>query len=376
MPSKPSSAAAVSSEAARVWMTTGLPSSAASSSCALEELALAVARRVVAVVVEPGLPDRDGALGCGEQLAQLVDGGRVGSPAWCGWIPSAAKTPVVSLGDGERLAAGVEPGADRDDPLDPGLARARHEHVCRLRARVEVRVRVDHAAAVGWSTRGKSGAAGAMPSVGGVSPYATRPSASSTGCPSAPRISGAVSGRYGDERDRDRAHPVREVVEHRGRARRPAPRPSRAATAPSPRRGGSASGRPPRCPRARRSGRRRRSASTSFAAQRVERVGELLVRPRRRDPSVAVAGDHRRRPRDQVAEVVRELALVALVQAVERRVAVLAERDRRAAPRSAPRRRRRRRRGRAGRSRYRATSRSSGRRAAASRARTAASATS
>jgi hypothetical protein len=33
-----------------------------------------------------------------------------------------------------------------------------------------VRVRVGHAAAVGWSTRGKSGAAASIPSVAGVSP--------------------------------------------------------------------------------------------------------------------------------------------------------------------------------------------------------------
>jgi hypothetical protein len=33
-----------------------------------------------------------------------------------------------------------------------------------------VRVGVDHAAAVGWSTRGKSGAAASIPSVAGVRP--------------------------------------------------------------------------------------------------------------------------------------------------------------------------------------------------------------
>ena len=62
MPSKPASAASVSSSAARVWITTGLPSSAASASCAVEQPPLRVARRVVAEVVEPGLADRDGAL--------------------------------------------------------------------------------------------------------------------------------------------------------------------------------------------------------------------------------------------------------------------------------------------------------------------------
>jgi hypothetical protein len=33
-----------------------------------------------------------------------------------------------------------------------------------------MRVRVGHAAAVGWSTRGKSGAAASMPSLAGVRP--------------------------------------------------------------------------------------------------------------------------------------------------------------------------------------------------------------
>ena len=43
--------------------------------------------------------------------------------------------------------------------------------------------------------------------------------------------------------------------------------------------------------------------------------------------AVPVARDHRRRPREEVAEVVAELALVALVDAVDRRGAVLPERD-------------------------------------------------
>ena len=43
--------------------------------------------------------------------------------------------------------------------------------------------------------------------------------------------------------------------------------------------------------------------------------------------AVAVAGDHRRRPREEVPEVVAQLALVALPERVERDVAVLAERD-------------------------------------------------
>ena len=136
---------------------------------ALEELALAVVRRVVAVEVEAGLADRDRAL-VGEQLAQLVEPRRVGLGGLVRMDPERCEDAVVPLGDRERLAAGVEARADRDDPVDAGLARARDELVRRLRARVEVRVGVDHAAAVGWSTRGKSGAAAAIPSVSGVRP--------------------------------------------------------------------------------------------------------------------------------------------------------------------------------------------------------------
>ena len=86
------STATVSSSAARVWMTSGLPQLAASAACASEELALRVARRVVAVVVEAGLADGDGPR-MREQLAQRVERSASASPAWCGWMPSAAKTP-------------------------------------------------------------------------------------------------------------------------------------------------------------------------------------------------------------------------------------------------------------------------------------------
>ena len=163
------SAAAVSSEAARVWTTTGLPSSAASSSCALEELALAVVRRVVAVEVEPGLADGDRAL-VGEQLTQLVEPGRVGLGRLVRVDAERGEDAVVPSAIASVSRQRVDTRADRDDPVDAGLACARDQLVRRLRARVEVRVGVDHAAAVGWSTRGKSGAAAAIPSVSGVRP--------------------------------------------------------------------------------------------------------------------------------------------------------------------------------------------------------------
>ncbi len=56
--------------------------------------------------------------------------------------------------------------------------------------------------------------------------------------------------------------------------------------------------------------------SGHVARQRGERRGELApAAGAGAERAVAVAGDHRRRPREQVAEVVAELALVALVQA-------------------------------------------------------------
>ena len=65
---------------------------------------------------------------------------------------------------------------------------------------------------------------------------------------------------------------------------------------------------------------------SSWSALHGRRELAALV-GRGREVAVAVAGDHRRRPREQVAEVVRELALVALAEAVQRDVAVLADGD-------------------------------------------------
>ena len=89
LPSKPASAAAVSSSAARVWITAGLPVSAAIVEEPLEEPALRVVRRVVAEVVEADLADGD-RLRMVEQLAELGDGVVVASAAACGWMPRIA----------------------------------------------------------------------------------------------------------------------------------------------------------------------------------------------------------------------------------------------------------------------------------------------
>ena len=75
---------------------------------------------------------------------------------------------------------------------------------------------------------------------------------------------------------------------------------------------------------------KRSSGSTSVARSASTRPTGESPSARGSRRAVAVARDHRRRPREEVAEVVAELALVALVDAVDRRVAVLAERRRRA----------------------------------------------
>src|SRR5205814_3082182 len=96
--------------------------------------------------------------------------------------------------DRESRTGRCRTGADRDDSFDPARTRA-FERALWIVERVEVRVRVDHAAAVGASTRGKSGAAGWMPSAWRVRPGAAFSQETSSGWPSARRISGADLGR-------------------------------------------------------------------------------------------------------------------------------------------------------------------------------------
>ena len=63
-----SSVASVSSSAARVWMTSGLPVAAGELDLGLEGPLLILARRVVAVEVEAGLADRHAPLVSGQRL--------------------------------------------------------------------------------------------------------------------------------------------------------------------------------------------------------------------------------------------------------------------------------------------------------------------
>ena len=77
---------------------------------------------------------------------------------------------VVLLGNRERRTARLDACPDCHDARHPCLARASDERFGLLCARVEVRMSVDHAAAVGVSMRGKSGAAAAIPWTSAVRP--------------------------------------------------------------------------------------------------------------------------------------------------------------------------------------------------------------
>ena len=61
------------------------------------------------------------------------------------WIDTQrGEHPVVLVGDRERRSAGIDAGADGDDPGHPCGKRPLDEGRGRLLARVEVRVRVGH----------------------------------------------------------------------------------------------------------------------------------------------------------------------------------------------------------------------------------------
>ncbi len=70
----------------------------------LEETQLRVVRRVVAVVVEPGLADGDGAV-VGEELTELVEPLRVGFSRVVGVDAEGGVDTVLGVGELERGAA-------------------------------------------------------------------------------------------------------------------------------------------------------------------------------------------------------------------------------------------------------------------------------
>ncbi len=253
MPPKPGEdASAVSASAARVWMTTGLPSSLGEVELGLEHRAAAgrAARgrgRSRARSRRPR-PPSDGRAGRASSSSRSPS-----RSASCGWMPRIAKTPSSASAAASAVAAGLDRRADREDPPHPGRPRPRDDIGGGIGAGLEVRVRVDHAAAAGASTRGKSGGAASIPSAGSAACGRTRSSERSAGWPSASRM---LRRRLRQVRARaataTATEPVGEVVEHLvelGRLRlvlRELPRRA------SPRRAGSGGGPPARSRRAHR----------------------------------------------------------------------------------------------------------------------------
>src|SRR6185295_2690146 len=104
----------------------------------LEQLALPVSRCVVAIEVEPRLPDGDGPRGA-EQLTQLVETLRVGLTGLVRVDAERGEDAVFARGDRQRFTARVDSGSARDAPPDSDGAGALADHVRRVGARVEVR---------------------------------------------------------------------------------------------------------------------------------------------------------------------------------------------------------------------------------------------
>ena len=129
----------------------------------LEELPLRVVRRVVAVVVQPGLADGDRI-----EISEPAELRRVGLAGLVGMDPENREHSLVQRAEVHHLPPRFRPGADLEDAVDSSLAGSGDQLHRRFRARVQVRVRVDHAAAAGASTRGKSGCAGSTSSVSTV----------------------------------------------------------------------------------------------------------------------------------------------------------------------------------------------------------------
>src|SRR4029079_7332075 len=106
-----------------------------------EELRLRIVRRVVAVVVEPGLADRDDL----RMLEQALEPREIELRRCLVRMQAGdAVDTLVLLDDGERRGPRVRVGGDRDDSGDAGIA-CPLDRGGRVVDRVEVRVGVDHA---------------------------------------------------------------------------------------------------------------------------------------------------------------------------------------------------------------------------------------
>jgi hypothetical protein len=151
----------------------------AATAAAPKEPPLVVPRRVVAEVVEPGLADGHRARVI-QKLRQAVDVADGDGACLVRVEPEHGVDALVAIGEVERRPAAGDRGADGEDASDARLECAGHRRI-RIVECVEVRVGVDHAAGAGASTRGKSGAAGSIPSTASATPGATRSSDRSSG---------------------------------------------------------------------------------------------------------------------------------------------------------------------------------------------------
>ena len=120
MPENGSSAAAVSSSASRLWITTGSPSSSASSSCASNSCRCSLGRRVAGGTVSSPVSPTATAFGWSSSSRSSSRRPRSALPRWCGSMPSAANDALVRVGDGERRTTRLDAGADRHDARDAG----------------------------------------------------------------------------------------------------------------------------------------------------------------------------------------------------------------------------------------------------------------
>ncbi len=138
----------------------------------VEEPALLERRCELANCVEPCLSDGD-RFRVREQLAELVKPLCLRRRRLVRIDAESREDLAVLVGDRERPSARLDAGTDGHDPAHASGERSFDEGRCRLLARVEMRVRVGHAAGAGVSMRGKIGDAATIPDRAGVRPYAT-----------------------------------------------------------------------------------------------------------------------------------------------------------------------------------------------------------
>ena len=183
--------AIVSSSAARVWMTSGLPVARASSIWARKARAL-VGARARSRGSSPGRSRRSRGSAGGRRAPRGRRGRRRRSPsASLGWRPIAAKTcgNASAAASAARHVSAV--GADGEHPRDARRRGRRHQLGVGGLAGVEVGVGVDHALGGAREQRRDL----LRRARGGAAPNAAPRRSRASGAPSAARSLSTVSGR-------------------------------------------------------------------------------------------------------------------------------------------------------------------------------------